>query len=78
MAETSAQQLTLHVGMTCEGCANAVKRIVGKFEGASVDSVDIPGKEVKVSLPASVKQEDLMAALGKWAAASGKEVSIKA
>jgi copper chaperone CopZ len=67
-----------HVGLSCEGCVNAIKRIVGKFPETSVTSFDIPGKEVKVSHPASVSQEDLMAALQKWANASGKELSIKA
>lgn len=39
-------------GMTCEGCANAVKRAVGGVaKGATVD-VDLPKGEVTVDGPA--------------------------
>ena len=32
------KQVTFDVGMTCDGCANAVKRILGKVEGESSES----------------------------------------
>jgi hypothetical protein len=32
--------------MTCEGCANAVKRILGKVEGVTGVDTDVAAKEV--------------------------------
>ena len=43
-ASPAVQTTTFAVGMTCDGCANAVKRILGKIEGvASVDTGECPG-----------------------------------
>lgn len=63
------------VGMTCEGCANAVRRIVGKIEGAEVVSLDIPGQEVVIK---STDATVVYAALKKWADASGKKLEMQA
>lgn len=35
-------------GMTCEGCANAVRRAVGQLDGVQQVDVDLPGKRVRV------------------------------
>jgi len=64
-----------HVGMTCDGCANAVRRILGKFPGTAVE-VDVPGKLVVVKHGAEATPEDMLAALKKWADASGKELAL--
>ncbi len=76
MSETS----TFRVGMTCEGCVGAVKRILGRFEGAEV-AVDLPGRTVSVrhaTAPAAVERAAMLAALQKWGAASKKEVELVA
>jgi len=64
------------VGMTCEGCASAVKRILGKVDGVSEIKTDVPGKSVVVTADASVSPQDLDAKLQKWSKASGKSVKL--
>jgi copper chaperone len=46
------------VAMTCEGCVNAVKRVLGKVED-KIDSfdVDLPAKTVTVKSGALTKDE---------------------
>ena len=71
------------VGMTCDGCVGAVKRILGRFEGADI-AVDLPGKTVAVThapaasaaAAAAAERAAMLAALQKWGAAAGKEVAL--
>ena len=35
-------------GMTCEGCANKIKKSVSQVEGAELISFDIPAGEVEI------------------------------
>eukprot|EP00985_Skeletonema_marinoi_P006308 scaffold2728_cov137-Skeletonema_marinoi.AAC.6 len=71
MAETR-----FDVGMTCEGCANAVKRILGKVDGVSDIQTNVEAKSVVVMHDDSVSKDDLLAKLQKWSAASGKSVAL--
>ncbi|KAL7496912.1 hypothetical protein ACHAWT_005150 [Skeletonema menzelii] len=64
------------VGMTCEGCANAVKRILGKVDGVSDIQTSVEAKSVVVVHDESVSKDDLLAKLQKWSAASGKSVAF--
>ena len=64
------------VGMTCEGCAGAIKRILGKMEGVATVDTDVASKRVLVTGEASA--EAMLAALQKWAASSGKSVALEA
>lgn len=75
MAEATT---TFDVGLTCEGCANAVRRILGKLGvGADAIAVDIPAKRVVVTHdPATVTPDAMLAALKKWGDASGKAVAL--
>jgi len=59
------------VEMTCEGCSNAVNRVLGKLQGQGVNKVDIdlPGKKVYVD--STLSSEQLLETLKK----TGKEVS---
>ncbi len=42
-------QLTAHApDITCEGCANAIQRALGKLSGVSKVEVDVPSKDVTV------------------------------
>eukprot|EP01041_Mallomonas_annulata_P007575 gene7575-15529_t len=46
--ETGVKVTSFKVGMTCEGCANAVKRILGKFPGVTDIVTDVESKIVQV------------------------------
>lgn len=61
--------------MTCEGCAGAIKRLLGKMEGVTSVVTDVAAKSVVVE---GSTQEALLEALKKWAAASGKSVELQA
>lgn len=65
---------TFKVGMTCDGCANAVKRILGKIDGVSAVATDVPAKTVVVT--GSAEPAAMLAALQKWGAASNKMVEL--
>ncbi|EKU22660.1 hypothetical protein NSK_008095 [Nannochloropsis salina CCMP1776] len=69
---------TFHVGMTCDGCANAVKRILGKMEGVTAIDTNVPEKKVVVQTEDHVQATDLLTALAKWGEAAGKEVKMLA
>ena len=60
--------------MTCEGCSNAVKRILGKIEGVESVITDVAGKTVKVQ--GKAQPQVMLEALQKWATASKKEVAL--
>ena len=61
--------------MTCEGCAGAIKRLLGKMEGVTSVVTDVAAKSVEV---VGSNQEALLEALKKWGAASGKSVELLA
>eukprot|EP00522_Entomoneis_paludosa_P006536 CAMPEP_0172456000 /NCGR_PEP_ID=MMETSP1065-20121228/13621_1 /TAXON_ID=265537 /ORGANISM="Amphiprora paludosa, Strain CCMP125" /LENGTH=73 /DNA_ID=CAMNT_0013208599 /DNA_START=60 /DNA_END=281 /DNA_ORIENTATION=+ len=65
-----------NVGMTCEGCAGAVKRILGKMDGVEQVDTDVGGKTVVVQADPSVAPEEMLAKLKKWGDASGKSVEL--
>ncbi|CAB9507623.1 Copper transport protein ATOX1 [Seminavis robusta] len=65
-----------NVGMTCEGCANAVKRILGKVEGVSSVETDVAAKTVVVQADESVTPASMLEKLEKWGSASGKSVAL--
>ena len=60
--------------MTCEGCANAVKRILGKLEGVTAVTTDVATKTVVVT--GGPGGEAMVEALSKWAAAANKTVAL--
>ena len=63
-----------HAGMTCSGCSNAIKRVLGRVDGVTSVETDVDAKTVVVhgSAPAAA----LLAALQKWGDASKKEVRL--
>ncbi|KAI2496922.1 Heavy-metal-associated domain [Fragilaria crotonensis] len=65
-----------NVGMTCEGCASAVKRILGKVEGVSDVQTNVETKKVVVTADDSVSPQDMLEKLQKWSEASGKSVAL--
>lgn len=64
------------VGMTCEGCAGAVKRILGKVEGVTNIETNVDAKSVVVAHSDSVTKDLLNEKLQKWSQASGKSVAL--
>lgn len=59
--------------MTCEGCANAVKRVLGKQDGVTGVECDVAGKLVTVSGPGA-REPRVFEALQKWGTAANKSV----
>eukprot|EP00529_Nitzschia_sp_RCC80_P038294 CAMPEP_0113467472 /NCGR_PEP_ID=MMETSP0014_2-20120614/14831_1 /TAXON_ID=2857 /ORGANISM="Nitzschia sp." /LENGTH=72 /DNA_ID=CAMNT_0000359779 /DNA_START=133 /DNA_END=351 /DNA_ORIENTATION=+ /assembly_acc=CAM_ASM_000159 len=64
------------VGMTCEGCANAVKRVLGKIDGVESVECNVEAKTVVVQAPESVDPQLMLEKLEKWSKASGKSVAL--
>ncbi|KAB1225391.1 Copper transport protein ATX1 [Morella rubra] len=65
-----SQTVVLKVGMSCEGCAGAVRRVLGKMEG--VESYDIDLKEQKVTVKGNVQPEAVLQTVSK----TGKKSSF--
>ncbi|KAL2326675.1 hypothetical protein Fmac_025733 [Flemingia macrophylla] len=59
----SSQTVVLKVGMSCQGCAGAVNRVLGKMEG--VESFDIDLKEQKVTVKGNVHPDEVLQAVSK-------------
>eukprot|EP00339_Tiarina_fusa_P012248 CAMPEP_0117053686 /NCGR_PEP_ID=MMETSP0472-20121206/37146_1 /TAXON_ID=693140 ORGANISM="Tiarina fusus, Strain LIS" /NCGR_SAMPLE_ID=MMETSP0472 /ASSEMBLY_ACC=CAM_ASM_000603 /LENGTH=72 /DNA_ID=CAMNT_0004768863 /DNA_START=38 /DNA_END=256 /DNA_ORIENTATION=- len=69
-------QTKFDVGMTCEGCASAVKRILGKIDGVKSVDANVEAKTVVVEADDSVTPEFMLEKLMKWSNASGKSVAL--
>eukprot|EP00638_Chattonella_subsalsa_P004273 CAMPEP_0117758468 /NCGR_PEP_ID=MMETSP0947-20121206/15398_1 /TAXON_ID=44440 /ORGANISM="Chattonella subsalsa, Strain CCMP2191" /LENGTH=76 /DNA_ID=CAMNT_0005578665 /DNA_START=99 /DNA_END=329 /DNA_ORIENTATION=+ len=65
-----------NVGMTCEGCANACKRILGGLPGVENVVTDVEKKQVLVQGNGETSPEVMLEALMKWSEASGKSVEL--
>jgi copper chaperone CopZ len=65
-----------HVGMTCEGCSNAINKLMGT-ESSYVDNfeVSLPDKTLKVIGGDGIEQR-VIDRLTKWATASKKELAF--
>ncbi|KAK6929107.1 Heavy metal-associated domain, HMA [Dillenia turbinata] len=61
--------VVLKVGMSCQGCVGAVKRVLGKMEG--VESYDINIEEQKVTVKGNVEPEAVFQTVSK----TGKKTS---
>ncbi|KAJ0968761.1 hypothetical protein J5N97_021638 [Dioscorea zingiberensis] len=58
-----AETVVLKVGMSCEGCVGAVKRVLTKMEG--VESFDIDLKEQRVTVKGNVKPDAVLQTVSK-------------
>lgn len=65
-----AQTVVLKVGMSCQGCVGAVKRVLGKMEG--VESYNIDLEEQKVTVTGNVQPEAVLQTVSK----TGKKTSF--
>ena len=59
-----------------EGCASAVKRILGKIDGVNSIQTNVAAKTVVVVADPSVSPQVMLEKLQKWSAASGKSVEL--
>ena len=69
-------QTKFNVGMTCGGCANAVKRILKKMDGFTEIDANVETKLVIVDHTDAVTSQQMLDALKKWSDASGKSVEL--
>ncbi|KAG4214622.1 hypothetical protein ERO13_A01G129800v2 [Gossypium hirsutum] len=58
-----SQTVVLKVGMSCEGCVGAVKRVLGKMEG--VESYEVDLKEQKVTVKGQVEPDAVLQTVSK-------------
>ncbi|KAI3458867.1 hypothetical protein Pfo_015530 [Paulownia fortunei] len=65
-----SQTVELKVGMSCQGCVGAVKRVLGKMEG--VESFDIDLEKQKVTVKGNVQPEAVLQTVSK----TGKATSF--
>uniref|UniRef100_A0A0E0EJ40 HMA domain-containing protein n=1 Tax=Oryza meridionalis TaxID=40149 RepID=A0A0E0EJ40_9ORYZ len=65
-----AETVVLRVGMSCEGCVGAVKRVLGKMQG--VESFDVDIKEQKVTVKGNVTPDAVLQTVSK----TGKKTSF--
>lgn len=67
---------TFYVGMTCEGCSNAINKLMGS-ESSYVDNYEIslPEKTLKVVGGDGIETR-IMERLTKWANAAKKELAF--
>ncbi|KAK8956700.1 hypothetical protein KSP39_PZI001549 [Platanthera zijinensis] len=78
------ETVVLRVGMSCQGCVGAVKRVLSKLEGVESFNVDL--EEQKVTVKGNVKPEAVLQTVSKtgkatsfWEAESeAKEVTSNA
>ena len=68
----ACQTHEFYAGMTCDGCKNAITRIVTRIPGVTSMSADVAAKKVLVTGTASATEVEEK--LGKWAQASKKEL----
>lgn len=64
------------VGMTCDGCSNAISRILCKIDGIQSYQTDVSKQQVLVTGAQSLDRSLIEEKLKKWAAASGKHVEF--
>lgn len=70
LGSNATETVVLKVGMSCEGCVGAVKRVLTKMEG--VESFDVDIKEQKVTVKGNVKPEAVLQTVSK----TGKKTSF--
>ena len=66
-----------HVGMTCDGCSNAIRKLLGSETYIESFDVSVPDKLVKVISSDEGAQQKVIDRLTKWATASKKELDFK-
>jgi len=79
MDSSTSEKLFLyefHVGMTCDGCSNAIKKLMTTETYVKSYELSVPEKLLKVVGPDGIEQ-NIINRLTKWATASKKELEFK-
>lgn len=66
-----------HVGMTCDGCSNAIRKLLSSETYVQSFDISVPDKLVKVISSEEGVEQRVIDRLTKWATASKKELEFK-
>jgi copper chaperone CopZ len=66
-----------HVGMTCDGCSNAVRKLLSSETYLQSFDISVPDKLVKAISNEDGVEQRVLDRLTKWATASKKELEFK-
>ena len=66
-----------HVGMTCDGCSNAVRKLLSSETYLQSFDISVPDKLVKAISNENGVEQRVLDRLTKWATASKKELEFK-
>jgi len=72
--EKKEKKYEFYAGMTCDGCKNAINKILSSTPGVSKVEADVDKKQLIVT--ANISNEVIMEKLAKWSKASKKEVKF--
>ena len=65
------------VGMTCDGCSNAIKKLLSSEAYIESFEISVPDKQVKVIALGDGIEQRVLDRLTKWATASKKELEFR-
>ena len=65
------------VGMTCDGCSNAIKKLLSTEQYIDSFEVSVPDKQLKVFAKGDGVEQKVIERLSKWSNASKKEVEFR-
>ena len=75
--ETKKYMYEFFVGMTCDGCSNAIKKLLSTETYIESFEISVPEKFVKVISSEDEIEQRVIDRLTKWATASKKELQFK-
>ena len=70
------KEILFRAEMSCEGCSNAITRILKREDGVYNVNCDLAGQMVTVEASDSVQSDHLLSKLQTWAEAADKKVSL--
>ena len=76
MEASSSYLYEFHVGMTCDGCSNAINKLMSTEKYVTSYELSVPEQWLKVVGPDGI-QDQILARLTKWATASKKTLEFK-
>ena len=76
MEASSSYLYEFHVGMTCDGCSNAINKLMSTEKYVTSYELSVPEQWLKVVGPDGI-QDQIIARLTKWATASKKTLEFK-
>lgn len=70
------KEIVIRAEMSCEGCSNAITRILNRIEGVYNVNCDLAAQIVKVEAADTVEPQLLLTKLQTWADAAGKQIGL--